>query len=155
MVWDADVMITIDADLQDDPDKIPEMIEHYKNGCEIVYGVRSDRQTDFWFKRNTAESFYKLMNQMDVTMIPDSADFRLMSNRAVYALLKYSERNLFLRGLVPQLGFQTGKVYYCIRLVFIDAFTLVYRRCSALTAFDSVSCPTDIFKTGSDCFTAD
>ena len=111
-VWDADVMITIDADLQDDPDKIPEMIEHYKNGCEIVYGVRSDRQTDFWFKRNTAESFYKLMNQMDVTMIPDSADFRLMSNRAVYALLKYSERNLFLRGLVPQLGFQARKVYY-------------------------------------------
>ncbi|MDC2828103.1 glycosyltransferase [Limosilactobacillus mucosae] len=105
-------MITIDADLQDDPDKIPEMIEHYKNGCEIVYGVRSDRQTDFWFKRNTAESFYKLMNQMDVTMIPDSADFRLMSNRAVYALLKYSERNLFLRGLVPQLGFQARKVYY-------------------------------------------
>ncbi|MGN1335399.1 MAG: glycosyltransferase [Limosilactobacillus mucosae] len=112
VVWDADVMITIDADLQDDPDKIPEMIEHYKNGCEIVYGVRSDRQTDFWFKRNTAESFYKLMNQMDVTMIPDSADFRLMSNRAVYALLKYSERNLFLRGLVPQLGFQARKVYY-------------------------------------------
>lgn len=93
------MMITIDADLQDDPDKIP-----------------------------------------------DSADFRLMSNRAVHALLKYSERNLFLRGLVPQLGFQAGKVY-CIRLVFIDAFTLVYRRCSALTAFDSVSCPTDIFKT--------
>lgn len=111
-VWDADVMITIDADLQDDPDKIPEMIEQYKNGCEIVYGVRSDRQTDSWFKHNTAEGFYKLMNQMGVTMIPDSADFRLMSNRAVHVLLKYSERNLFLRGLVPQLGFQAGKVYY-------------------------------------------
>ncbi len=111
-VWDADVMITIDADLQDDPDKIPEMIEQYKNGCDIVYGVRNDRQTDSWFKRNTAEGFYKLMNRMGVTMIPDSADFRLMSNRAVHALLKYSERNLFLRGLVPQLGFQTGKVYY-------------------------------------------
>lgn len=111
-VWDADVMITIDADLQDDPEKIPAMLEQYQTGCEIVYGVRSDRQTDSWFKRNTAELFYGLMHKMGVTMIPDSADFRLLSNRAVHALLKYSERGLFLRGLVPQLGFQTGRVYY-------------------------------------------
>lgn len=111
-VWDADVMITIDADLQDDPEKIPAMLEQYQAGCEIVYGVRSDRQTDSWFKRNTAELFYGLMHKMGVTMIPDSADFRLLSNRAVHALLKYSERGLFLRGLVPQLGFQTGRVYY-------------------------------------------
>lgn len=111
-VWDADVMITIDADLQDDPEKIPAMIEQYQAGCEIVYGVRSDRQTDSWFKRNTAELFYGLMHKMGVTMIPDSADFRLLSNRAVHALLKYSERGLFLRGLVPQLGFQTGRVEY-------------------------------------------
>lgn len=111
-VWDVDVMITIDADLQDDPEKIPAMIEQYQAGCEIVYGVRSDRQTDSWFKRNTAELFYSLMHKMGVTMIPDSADFRLLSNRAVHALLKYSERGLFLRGLVPQLGFQTGRVEY-------------------------------------------
>ena len=111
-VWDADVMITIDADLQDDPEKIPAMIEQYQAGCEIVYGVRSDRQTDSWFKRNTAALFYSLMHKIGVIMIPDSADFRLLSNRAVHALLKYSERGLFLRGLVPQLGFQTGRVEY-------------------------------------------
>ena len=106
----ADVTITIDADLQDDIDAIDKMIEEYNNGAEIVYGVRSARKKDTIFKRMTAHAFYKLMLKMGVEIIYDHADFRLMNRTVVNALFKYQESNLFLRGIVPQLGFKTAKV---------------------------------------------
>ncbi len=109
---DADVTISIDADLQDDINAIPEMVRKYNEGCDIVYGVRSKRTTDSFFKRTTAQMFYKFMTNMGVKSIYNHADFRLMSQRAVNALCQYEERNLFLRGLVPLLGYKTDSVYY-------------------------------------------
>ncbi len=111
-VWYSDMMITIDADLQDDIQKIYEMVDNYYQGFDIVYGVRNNRDTDTGFKRTTAEVYYWLMTKMGVNLIPDHADYRLMSKRAVEALLEYHEENLFLRGIVPELGFNTTKVYY-------------------------------------------
>lgn len=111
-VWYSDVMITIDADLQDDPEKIPTMVAAYRRGADIVYGVRNDRSSDNWLKRNTAELYYRLLKVCGVNLIPDHADFRLLDARAVHALLQFSERNLFIRGLVPKLGFKTAKVFY-------------------------------------------
>ncbi|WP_390404414.1 glycosyltransferase family 2 protein [Lacticaseibacillus jixiensis] len=108
----ADMIVTIDADLQDDPTKIAEMVTKYANGADIVYGVRNNRDTDSWFKRTTANSFYKLLGLLGVQLIPNHADFRLLSKRAVTTLLTYSERNIFLRGLIPKLGFHTDAVYY-------------------------------------------
>ncbi|MBS9337735.1 glycosyltransferase family 2 protein [Fructobacillus parabroussonetiae] len=108
----GDVFITIDADLQDDVNAIPKMIDQYLNGYDVVYGVRSARATDTRFKRWTAEAFYKLMNKIGVEMIPDAADFRLTSGRVVDELLQYKERNLFLRGIVPKIGFPSTKVFY-------------------------------------------
>lgn len=109
---DADVLISIDADLQDDIHAIPEMMKKYTDGCDIVYGVRSNRGTDSLFKRTTAQLFYKFMNGMGVKSVYNHADFRLMSRRAVDALCQYEERNLFLRGLVPLLGYKADSVYY-------------------------------------------
>lgn len=109
---DVDFTITIDADLQDDINVIEEMIDKYENGCDIVYGVRSQRTTDTWFKRFTAESFYKIMNVMGAKSIYNHADFRLMSNRALDELSLYSETHLFLRGIAVELGFKTDCVYY-------------------------------------------
>lgn len=109
---DADVMISIDADLQDDINVIPEMVKKYDAGNDIVYGVRRKRKTDTFFKRTTAQAFYKFMSSMGVKTVYNHADFRLMSRRAVDALCQYDERNLFLRGLVPLLGYQTDTVYY-------------------------------------------
>ena len=109
---DADVTISIDADLQDDINSIPEMIKKYDDGCDIVYGVRRKRSTDTFFKRTTAQMFYKFMNRMGVKAVYNHADFRLMSRRAVEALCQYEERNLFLRGLVPLLGYRSDTVYY-------------------------------------------
>jgi len=108
----ADVTITIDADLQDDINAIDKMLEEYANGAEIVYGVRCARKKDTMFKRMTAHAFYKLMLKMGVEIIYDHADFRLMSKTALDALFQYQESNMFLRGIVPQLGFKTAKVPY-------------------------------------------
>ncbi|MBI0121382.1 MULTISPECIES: glycosyltransferase family 2 protein [Lactobacillus] len=111
-VSDADMVVTIDSDLQDDPNVIIKMVAKYYEGAQVVYGVRNNRQTDTHFKRITAKIFYKLMNCLGVKMIPDAADFRLLSHQAVTALINYPERNLFLRGLVPLIGFPSAKVYY-------------------------------------------
>ena len=108
----CDITVSIDADLQDDINVIPQMVERYKDGCDIVFGVRRERKTDSWFKRTTAGMFYKLMNRLGVDTINNHADFRLMSRRAVLALLDYKERNLFIRGIVTKLGYKTDCVYY-------------------------------------------
>lgn len=108
----ADIVITLDADLQDNPDIIQKMVLKYKAGNEIVYGVRSSRKTDTWFKRNTALTFYKILSFLGVEMVPNHADFRLMSRVAVLALLRLPERNVFLRAMVPLVGFQSDKVFY-------------------------------------------
>ena len=102
----------MDADLQDDIDAVDEMIKKYKEGCDIVYGVRSKRKTDSFLKRFTAEGFYRLMNFLGANTIYNHADYRLMSKRALEALENYKEVNLFLRGIVPLIGFKTDIVYY-------------------------------------------
>lgn len=108
----ADAVISIDADLQDDIDVFDEMVNKYKNGCDVVYGVRSKRETDTFFKRFTAETFYKVLDRMGAKVIFNHADFRLMSKRAIEALSMFKETNLFLRGLVPQIGFKYAVVSY-------------------------------------------
>ena len=108
----ADAVITIDADLQDDINAIDKMVEEYINGAEIVYGVRSARKKDTIFKRMTAHAFYKLMLKLGVEIIYDHSEFRLMSKTALDAFLEYKESNLFVRGIIPQLGFKTAKVPY-------------------------------------------
>ena len=108
----CDVTVTIDADLQDDISVIEEMIDKYNAGCDVVYGVRNNRKTDGFFKRTTANAFYKLMKWLGAKTVDNHADFRLLSTRAVKALLQYEERNLFLRGIVTRLGYKTDCVYY-------------------------------------------
>ena len=108
----ADMVISLDADLQDDVDAIDAMVDQYLDGCDIVYGVRSSRETDTKFKRGTAQGFYKVMKWLGVEMKDNHADYRLMSKRALNALGDFKEVNLFLRGLVPMLGFRTGEVEY-------------------------------------------
>jgi glycosyltransferase involved in cell wall biosynthesis len=108
----ADIMVTIDADLQDDITKVEDMVDAYHNGCQIVYGVRDNRKSDSFFKRFTAQGFYKFMNRMGVETIYNHADYRLMSKIAVEELSKYTEVNVFLRGMVPLLGYKTTCVYY-------------------------------------------
>lgn len=109
---EVDAAISIDADLQDDIHVIENMIDEYKKGNDIVYGVRNDRSSDSFFKSFTAQSFYKMMSFMGVKSIYNHADFRLMSSRAVRNLGEYKERNLFLRGIVPLIGYNTSSVYY-------------------------------------------
>lgn len=111
-VEQADMIVSIDADLQDDVNAIKEMVVKYHAGCDVVYGVRNERKTDTWFKRTTALAFYKIMQVMGTKTVYNHADFRLMSKRATLQLLKYSERNLFIRGLVPLVGYKTASVYY-------------------------------------------
>ncbi len=108
----ADAVATIDADLQDDEQVIRQMVVAATAGSDIVYGVRKGRTTDSWFKRNSAQAFYKMMAALGVKTVYNHADFRLMSKRAVKQLLEYRERNLFLRGIVPLIGYQTTCVYY-------------------------------------------
>ncbi|MBT2657610.1 MULTISPECIES: glycosyltransferase family 2 protein [Bacillaceae] len=108
----SDCVISVDADLQDDVEIIHQFIEKYQEGYEIVYGVRDKRDTDTLFKRKTALWFYSLMRKMGVELVPNHADYRLMSKRALDELVKYQEVNLFLRGIIPLLGFKTTKVYY-------------------------------------------
>lgn len=108
----SDCVISIDADLQDDINVIKTFLEKYWEGIDIVYGVRDSRETDTFFKRNTALFFYRSMERIGIKLVPNHADFRLMSKRALDELLKYKETNLFLRGLVPLVGFSSAKVYY-------------------------------------------
>lgn len=108
----SDCLVSIDADLQDDIDAINKMVRKYIEGYEIVYGVRSSRESDTFFKRLTAEGFYKLMDKLGVKLIFNHADFRLMSRRAVDELERFAESNMFLRGIVPLIGFNSANVYY-------------------------------------------
>lgn len=108
----ADMIVSMDADLQDDIDAVDAMIDKYHAGAEIVYGVRNDRSTDSAFKRGTAQLFYKMMKIMGAEIVYNHADFRLMSKRAVDELINFKEVNLFLRGIVPLIGFKTDIVEY-------------------------------------------
>lgn len=108
----CDAAISMDADLQDDVDAVDEFIEKYEAGAEIVYGVRSERKKDSWFKRNTALAFYKIMNRLGANTVYNHADYRLMSRRALKELMNYREVNLFLRGIVPLIGLKTDVVKY-------------------------------------------
>ena len=108
----ADMVISMDADLQDDINAVNEMVDKYLDGTDIVYGVRSSRKTDTLFKKATAEGFYKIMNTMGANTVFNHADYRLMSKRALEGLAQYGEVNLFLRGIVPMIGYSTDVVYY-------------------------------------------
>lgn len=108
----SDITVSIDADLQDDVNAIERMVDCYAEGYDIVYGVRRSRDTDTWFKRNSALAFYRLMQHMGVNTVYNHADFRLMSARAVRQLLRYGEANLFLRGIVPNIGYSQTQVEY-------------------------------------------
>ena len=108
----CDCLVTIDADLQDDVNAIYGFLKEFENGADVVYGVRSSRKTDTAFKRGTAQTFYRLMNRMGVELVYNSADYRLLSRRALEALLSFGEINMFLRGMVPMLGFKTARVEY-------------------------------------------
>lgn len=109
---EAEAIVSIDADLQDDVAVIGRMVQDYVEGADVVYGVRADRSTDSAFKRKTAEGFYRLMHALGSETVYNHADFRLLSQRALRALLSYPERNLYLRGLVPLLGFNVRKEFY-------------------------------------------
>ncbi|MBQ8057989.1 MAG: glycosyltransferase family 2 protein [Ruminococcus sp.] len=108
----CDAVISIDADLQDDINVFDEMVEKYENGCDVVYGVRSKRETDTFFKRFTAEAYYKVLDKMGAKIIFNHADFRLMSSRALDGFSQFKEVNLFLRGLVPMVGYKSDIVTY-------------------------------------------
>ncbi|MBL0419599.1 glycosyltransferase family 2 protein [Ramlibacter sp. AW1] len=108
----GDAVVTIDADLQDDESSIEQMVDAFHGGCEVVYGVRRHRHTDTWFKRGTARAFYRLMEWLGVRTVPDHADYRLLSRRAIEQLMQFDEVNLFLRGVVPLLGLRSSIVRY-------------------------------------------
>lgn len=112
IVDDCDMIVTIDADVQDDVNAIDKMVDDFNSGSDIVYGVRASRDTDTFFKRTTAQGFYKFMSSMGVETVYNHADFRIMSSRAVKALLEFKEVNLFLRGMVPLVGFKSTTVTY-------------------------------------------
>ncbi len=109
---DCDITISMDADLQDDIEVLDDFVKQYYAGCEIVYGVRSDRKTDTWFKRTSAQMFYRLLRLLGVNVVYNHADYRLMSRRALEELSGFGEVNLFLRGMVPLIGLKTGVVRY-------------------------------------------
>lgn len=108
----CDITISIDCDGQDDMNAMNEMVEAYLDGCEVVYGVRSKRDTDTFFKRFTAEGFYKLLNWMGVEVVFNHADYRLLSSRVLQEFANFKEVNIFLRGMVPLVGFKSTSVYY-------------------------------------------
>lgn len=108
----GDAIVSVDADLQDDINAIEAMVDHYRQGCDIVYGVRSSRESDTLFKRRTARGFYWLMERLGAQTVRDHADYRLMSRRAIEALREYGETNLYLRGIIPLLGFRSATVEY-------------------------------------------
>lgn len=111
----SDITVSIDADLQDDTAVVEKMVDSYLSGHDIVYGVRNDRASDSFFKKFTAETFYKVMTKLGVSQVENHADFRLLSKRALDALLQYREQNLYIRGLIPLIGFPSEKVYYSRR----------------------------------------
>ena len=108
----CDAAISMDADLQDDIDALDQFVQKFREGCDVVYGVRNKRDTDTWFKRTTAEGFYKVMKLLGVDVVFNHADYRLMSKRALEGLSEYREVNLFLRGIVPLIGYRSEYVYY-------------------------------------------
>ena len=108
----CDITISIDCDGQDDLNAMNQMVQEYLDGCEVVYGVRSDRATDTWFKRNTAQGFYKLLNRMGVETVYNHADYRLISSKVLQHLAEFTEVNIFLRGMVPLIGFKSTCVAY-------------------------------------------
>ena len=110
---ELDACVSLDADLQDDIDAVGEMLRSFEAGHEICFGVRSDRQTDTRLKRGTAAAYYRVLSLLGVRIVENHADFRLMSRKALQALLNYRESNLFLRGIVPALGFKTAIIPYC------------------------------------------
>ncbi len=109
---ECDCAISLDADLQDDVDAIDQFVQKYQEGCDVVYGVRNKRETDTFFKRTTAEGFYKVMKLLGADIVFNHADYRLMSRRALEGLSEYREVNLFLRGIVPLIGYRSDYVYY-------------------------------------------
>ena len=109
---ETDISISIDADLQDDTNCIYEMIDKYHQGNDVVYGVRDDRSSDSFFKRNTAAFFYKFMSAMGVNQVENHADYRLLSQRALKSLLEFKEQNIYIRGIIPLIGFSSEKVFY-------------------------------------------
>ena len=111
----ADVVVTIDADLQQDIEALDKFLASYMNGSEIVYGVRNDRKSDGFFKKSTATAYYKLMHLLGSNVITNHADYRLMSKKALDALAEYQETNLFLRGLIPTMGFPSDVVYFDVK----------------------------------------
>ena len=116
---DYDAAVSIDADLQDDVNAIVEMVDYYNQGADVVFGVRRERKTDTFFKKHTAQMFYKLMRTMGGEIVYNHADFRLMSKRSLKALVSFPERNLFLRGMVCMLGYPTASVYYFMLVSFL------------------------------------
>ncbi len=134
----ADMIISIDADLQDDLDAMDKMIDAYHDGFDVVYGVRSSRETDTFFKRFTAESFYHLMKKLGVDIVFNHADYRLMSRRAVEGLLEFDEVNLFLRGIVPQIGYPWTTVEYARAERFAGESKYPLKKMLAF-AFDGIS----------------
>lgn len=108
----CDCAVSLDADLQDDIEVLDEFIEKFNDGCDVVYGVRKSRDTDTFFKRTTAEGYYKLLKMLGVDIVSNHAEYRLMSRRALEALSEYNEVNLFLRGIVPLIGYRSDYVYY-------------------------------------------
>jgi glycosyltransferase involved in cell wall biosynthesis len=140
---DGDVIISIDADLQDDLSAIQEMLIKHNDGAEIVYGIRSHRETDTIFKRVSAESYYRLMRILGVDVVFNHADYRLMGRVAINALQQFGEVNLFLRGIIPQLGFKTANVYYSRAERFAGESKYPFRKMMSfawegLTSFSSV-----------------
>jgi len=111
----GDAVVSVDADLQDDLDAIEKMVDHFRDGCDVVYGVRSSRQSDSAFKRLTARGFYWLMERLGAQTVREHADYRLMSRRAIEALREFGETNLYLRGIIPLLGFRSTTVEYARR----------------------------------------
>lgn len=134
----ADVSVSIDADLQDDIGVMEEMIDRYHEGCDIVYGVRSQRKTDSFFKKATAQGFYKFMSAMGAKTVYNHADYRLMSARALQQLSHYEERNLFLRGIAPLIGYQTACVYYARKERFAGESKYPLKKMLAF-AFDGIT----------------
>ena len=135
---DADVLLSVDADLQDDIQAIPEMVRAYARGADIVYGVRNDRASDGFFKRATAQTFYRLISALGAESVYNHADFRLLSRRAVEALKSFREVNLFLRGMVPLIGFKSAIVYYARSERFAGESKYPLRKMIAL-ALDAVT----------------
>lgn len=107
-----DITISIDCDGQDDIDAMDKMVDAYLDGCEVVYGVRSSRMTDSFFKRYTAESFYRLLNALGAEIVFNHADYRLISSKVLHEFANFKEVNIFLRGMVPLVGFRSTSVYY-------------------------------------------